>query len=126
MKHKTKRMIRIYELTDKCFMGFSVKQDSKFTFHHCIKKEYGGSNSIDNGAILTKEAHQFLNYLEINNYELYYLINCILIEISKGKQHPSNEQWKEIHDLIVQYYRIKSLEEIDEEKIIPKRILSIM
>ena len=52
MKHKTKRMVKIYELTDKCFMGFSVKQDSKFTFHHCIKKEYGGMLLISqNGGI---------------------------------------------------------------------------
>ncbi len=126
MKHKTKKMVKIYELTDKCFMGFPVNSNSKFTFHHCVKKEYGGNNSIDNGAVLTLEAHRFLNYLELNNYEIYYQINCKLIEISKGKQHPSINQLKEIKNLIMQYYRLKSLEEIEENKIIPKKVLTIM
>lgn len=128
MKHRTSRMVRIYELTDTCFMGFPLTKESRFTFHHCIKKEHGGSNSIDNGAVLTNDAHQLLNYIEMNYYEIYYQINNKLIEISKGKQHPTKEQLHDIKNLIRDYKRLEKLEELEEQlnkNHLPKRVITL-
>lgn len=128
MKHRTSRMVRIYELTDACFMGFPLTKDSRFTFHHCIKKEYGGSNSIDNGAVLTNDAHRLLNYIEMNYYEIYYQINCKLIEISKGKHHPTKEQLNEINELIRAFRRLEKLDELENsltKKYLSKQIITL-
>lgn len=43
------------------------------TYHHIWKKEHGGGNTIDNGAIICTEAHSWLHQQE--RTELYDLIN---------------------------------------------------
>lgn len=113
VRHRTSRLIKIFEITDTCFMGFPLTKDSRFTFHHCIKKEDGGTNSIDNGAVLTREAHELLNYIEMNYYDIYYKINEKLKEISNGKKHPTKEQLYEIKSLINDFRRLEKLDELE-------------
>lgn len=129
MKHRTSKLVRMYELTDSCFMGFPLTKDSKFTYHHLIKKEYGGDNSLENGAVLTREAHALLNYLEMNYYDIYYQINNKLIEINKMKKHPTKEQINDIKRLIRDYERLRKLEEIEEDisrnKLLSKKVITL-
>lgn len=110
-------------------MGFPLTKDSRFTYHHLVKKEYGGDNSLDNGAVLTREAHALLNYLEFNYYDIYYKINNKLIEINKSKKHPTKEQLYEIKSLIRDYERLKRLEEIEEDieknKLLSKKVITL-
>lgn len=129
MKHRTSKLVRIYELTDSCFMGFPLTENSRFTYHHLIKKEFGGDNSLDNGAVLTREAHALLNYLEMNYYDIYYQINNKLIEINKMKKHPTKEQINDIKRLIRDYERLRKLEEIEEDlsrnKLLSKKVITL-
>lgn len=46
------------------------------TYHHILKKEYGGKATVKNGADIITEIHQWLhNNIELNDRELFELIN---------------------------------------------------
>ncbi len=99
----TEKLIKIHKLKDYCFMGYPVSKESYFTFHHCKKKADGGTRTIDNGAIITLDAHRDLNEIERNEIEIYNLINEILIEINQSKKHPTPNQWRRIKHLLQIY-----------------------
>ena len=51
-------------------------QTSKLQYHHClIKKCDGGEATVNNGAQLITEIHQWLHQLEHTDMELYDLVN---------------------------------------------------
>ena len=56
------RMITIYG--EACWMGYKLSKKNPFTYHHIIEKRNGGGVTIDNGAILTRIAHDDLNRIE--------------------------------------------------------------
>ena len=43
----------------------------RLTYHHIKKKCDGGKVTIDNGALLNREAHDFLHYQETHDIQLY-------------------------------------------------------
>lgn len=47
----------------------------KLDFHHIIKECDGGARTVENGALLERESHQWLHRLEIDDPEVYLLIN---------------------------------------------------
>lgn len=102
------KMVKIYGLTDYCFMGYKASSESYFTYHHLIKKCEGGPRTVENGAILTREAHRYLNIIEKTEYDIYHLINNILIEINLSKEHPTINHWKRINYLLREYEKLHS------------------
>lgn len=53
----------------------NIKTD-RLTYHHCLlKKQHGGKVTIDNGAQIINEIHQWLHKLEHTNIELFDLVN---------------------------------------------------
>ena len=50
----------------------------KLTFHHLSKKEWGGPASVENGANLTKEAHEWIHYVETQDFETFMDLNDCL------------------------------------------------
>ena len=60
MKTITKEMLRIYKpISNLDWMNYKLVKD-KATFHHIVKRENGGKEVLENGAILMPEAHQYL------------------------------------------------------------------
>lgn len=57
-------MLEIYQPNGIDWMGYQVTSDNPYTFHHINEKREGGKYEISNGAILTKQAHEYLNYLD--------------------------------------------------------------
>ena len=57
-------MIEIYQPDDVDWMGFYRVKGNPYTFHHIREKCNKGKNELNNGAILTKNAHRLLNILE--------------------------------------------------------------
>ena len=48
------------------------------TYHHLIKREHGGTSTIENGCIATHDIHNFIHTLEHHDHELFDLINeCV-------------------------------------------------
>jgi hypothetical protein len=79
MKKITQEMIHIFKMTDFDWMGYELtKEANYFTFHHIIKKEHGGKEKINNGAVLIgNSAHNYLHIIESRELDMYIYLNKI-------------------------------------------------
>lgn len=109
MKNITKQMIKIYNLDKFCFMGYTL--DRNATFHHIVKKERGGKEVIENGAVLNKTAHEYLHIIEYKDIGTYIAINKILKIINEQRDRPTVEQLEIISKILSMFE-----EEHKEEK----------
>ena len=91
-------MIKIYNLDKLCFMGYTL--DKNASFHHIIKREHGGKETIENGAVLNKNAHEYLHIIEYKDIDTYITINKILKIINDQKSKPTKEQLQIISKLL--------------------------
>lgn len=104
MKRITKEMIKLYNLDKWCFMGY--KLDKNATFHHIEKKENGGLETIDNGAVLNPYAHEYLHIIEYKDIATYLAINKILKIINMQQDKPTIEQLRTI-SLILSMFEVE-------------------
>ena len=65
------KMIETYEPNREDWMGFKLSDDNPYTFHHIRERRFGGKEELENGAILTGRAHQFLNHLDCHHHKVY-------------------------------------------------------
>ena len=98
MRDITKRMIKIYNLDKLCFMGYTL--DRTASFHHIIKREHGGKETIENGAVLNKNAHEYLHIIEYKDYDTYIAINKMLKIINEQRDKPTTEQLEIISKIL--------------------------
>lgn len=98
MKNITREMIKIYNLDKLCFMGYTL--DRTASFHHIIKREHGGKETIENGAVLNKTAHEYLHIIEYKDYDTFIAINKILKIINNQRDKPTKEQLQIISKLL--------------------------
>lgn len=88
MKKIKNLMINKYKINEfgLDFMGYRVNSPSDLTFHHLIiKKSNGGKEEIKNGALLIKESHKYLHYIEKKDKEIFdKIINELIIENKMG------------------------------------------
>lgn len=103
MKNITKEMIKIYKpLSDLDWMNYRIKK-SELTFHHIQKKENGGKETIENGAILMPIAHQYLHIIEYKEEELFLMLNKMFLIINKQGYEPTNDQRQIIEYLLKEF-----------------------
>ena len=98
MRDITKRMIKIYNLDKLCFMGYTL--DKTASFHHIVKREDGGKEVIENGAVLNKTAHEYLHIIEYKDIGTYIAINKILKIINEQRDRPTVEQLEIISKML--------------------------
>lgn len=92
-------------MTNMCWMGYEVKQNNPFTFHHIQKRCHNGKLEINNGAILTRNAHEFLHIIESRDLDMYEYINAILKEINVQGYMPIERQIKAIDSILNQFVK---------------------
>lgn len=82
MKHITKEMIKIYNIKDFDFMGYTIDKEKSLTYHHMIvPKRLGGHETIENGALLMRDtSHDYLHLIEIFDKEIFDLITDEMIK----------------------------------------------
>lgn len=103
MKKITKDMIKIYEITNMDFMGYIQKKDV-YSFHHIIKKQDGGKEKINNGAILLREtSHNYLHIIESRDLDMYIYLNKILKDVNNQRHLPTKEQILLMWDVLEQF-----------------------
>ena len=98
VKNITKRMIKIYNLDRLCFMGYTL--DKTASFHHIVKRCDGGKETIENGAVLNKYAHEYLHIIEYKDIDTYIAINKILKIINEQREAPTPEQLQVISKML--------------------------
>ena len=87
-------MIDIYEPDDEDWMGFKLTDGNTYTFHHIKERRTGGKEEVENGAILTRYGHQFLNHLDSHNKRAYNDYQTLFKRINKSKG-PIDDDLKE-------------------------------
>lgn len=94
------KMIEIFKLDGKDYMGFSYSNVFELTYHHIQKSCDHGPTNVRNGAILTRYAHDFLNYLELNGPEFYEMLNKEFKELSLTEMPPTKYYWQRIATIL--------------------------
>lgn len=97
MNQDIELMIKSYETYEKDWMGDKIKNLSSLTRHHIVKKENGGENGISNYALLTKNSHSLLHYLEVNYYHEYVYLNNLFLELNRSLKKPTKDYYEKIN-----------------------------
>lgn len=105
------KMLVIYKPLNEDWMGFKLTRNNPYTFHHIKEKRHGGRYEIQNGALLTREAHQFLNFLDLKCHEAYEDYQNIFRRIVKEGE-VTEELKEEIYAMMLDifyydYYHLK-------------------
>ena len=103
MSHKNDVVDQIIEkvgLNGLDFMGFPYSERTSLTFHHIKKRCNEGTISVDNGAILTRDAHRFLHYLEKKDIQSYIKINLLFKALILSNEKITSNYWIEIGDVV--------------------------
>lgn len=103
-----KEMLKIYPIKPLDFMGYKVTKENPYTYHHIIKRCDGGTKTIENGAILTLNAHEYLNIIELTDIKTYMVLNQMFQIINQQKQKPTLEQYQAIN-IILKLYEEKHI-----------------
>ena len=95
-----KLMIRKYKPDGIDWMNFVLTRRNPFTFHHIVPKSDGGEDSVDNGAILTRRAHDLIHILEIACPDAYIDLQNVFIKINESKHPITDDVLEEIDDIL--------------------------
>lgn len=98
------RMIDKYEPEDEDWMGFKLSNNNTYTFHHIRERRAGGKEEMENGAILTRFAHQFLNYLDRHNKRAYNDYQAIFRQINKNKGPIPDDLLEDIYGMMLDIF----------------------
>jgi len=105
MKQITKFMINMWDMSNIDWMGYKLNKNNPYTYHHILKKEFGGKETIDNGAILTKIPHEYIHIIEFKDLEMYIYINNLLKNINNQRELPNRQQLLAIDSILRQFER---------------------
>ena len=108
MNDVLKRMIEIYRPDGIDWMGFSTSRYNPYTFHHIKEKCNRGKCDINNGAILTKNAHRLLNILQRDYHDAYEDYQNLFRRINNSKSPIDDETLEDIYGMLLDlfYYQL--------------------
>ncbi len=98
--YNLKKMFKIYKINGFDWMNFALTRRNPYTFHHIVSRSNGGADSIENGAILTRKAHDLLHLLEYICPDAYRKLQIIFTEINVSRKAPSEEHIHEIDEIL--------------------------
>lgn len=108
MKQIVKDMIKIYKINELGFdfCGYSLQKGDIYTYHHnIIARRNGGSETINNGAILCgKSSHPYLHIIESKDIDRFNAITSELID-ENVKGYLDQENLLAIDDILNSFER---------------------
>ena len=109
------RMIEMYEPNGEDWMGFKLAKDNTYTFHHIRERRKGGKAELENGAILTEHAHQFLNMLDSHYKSAYEDYQHIFKQINKARGPIDDDLLEDIYGMMLDifYYNEYNMDDYD-------------
>ena len=93
-----------------------VRKD--LTFHHILKREFGGKPELTNGALLMPVAHQYLHLIEYKDIETYNAINRIFGYVNQQEYEPTREQREIIEYLLREFEKIHKWDKNSKGKLL--------
>ena len=100
MKKELRELIKIYQPNGIDWLNYEWAKDNPYTFHHIKEKRNGGKLEVNNGAILTKNAHIYLNYLDYNYHRIYNELNYMFKMLNRTYKPPTKEYFDEIDHIL--------------------------
>ena len=100
MNYDIRLMISIYGTEEYDWLGDKIKDVTKLTKHHIVKKELGGENGVSNYALLTVKSHKLMHLLEEKDPELFEEINAKFLELNRSLKPPTKEYYRSIDSLL--------------------------
>lgn len=103
------QMISIYG--EGCWMGYRLDKQNPYTYHHIREARNGGKVTLDNGALLTRLAHDDLNEMENHGKArcLYHALNELFKELNQTRKPPTKEYFKEVNGILLKADKIITL-----------------
>ena len=98
------RMFDRYKTEDEDWMGFKLTDNNTYTFHHIRERRNGGKQELENGAILTIFAHQFLNYLDLHCKRAYNDYRTIFRRINKNNGPIPDDLLEDIYGMMLDMF----------------------
>ena len=100
MNYYIRLMISIYQTIEYDWLGDKIKNTSKLTKHHIVKKEFGGENGVSNYALLTEKSHKLIHLLEEKDPQLYDKLNYMFLELNRSLKPPTRTYYRRINELL--------------------------
>ena len=97
VKRIKEEMIQIYG--EYCWLNglWLPNNYNKLTYHHILEKRNGGKVTIENGALLGRNEHDYLNFLDNYYHKLYNDLNDLFRELNRTYAPPTQEHYEEIN-----------------------------
>lgn len=120
MKQVTKEMLKVYvPYSNMDWMNYKlVKKD--LTFHHIQKREHGGKEIIENGALLMPLSHQYLHLIEYKDIDTYIAINKIFSFVNSQGCEPTKEQREIVEYLLREFESVHRWDKGSKGKLLIK------
>ena len=114
MEQTLQNLVFIFRPDGFDWMNFVLSKSNPYTYHHILERYNGGKRSVDNGAILTKKAHRFLNLLQLVYPDAYDDLQDVFRRINETKEPVTQEFVDEIDEilnkvLVTKEYEFKSI-----------------
>lgn len=101
MDDTLKALIRIYQPNGTDWLNCKLSKKNPYTYHHILEVRNGGKRTIINGAILTANAHHFLNVVDLKEHRLYDELNYIFKELNRTGKPPTEDYYEEVNKILV-------------------------
>lgn len=82
------------------WMDYKICRTSDLTFHHIIEARNGGRRVLENGAILVRKSHEYLNYLDVYYPIIYRDLNYLFKELNSTMLPPTKDYYDELHHVL--------------------------
>lgn len=102
MKEPLITMLEIYKPLELGvdWMDYKICRTSDLTFHHIVEARNGGRRVLNNGAILVRKSHEYLNYLDVYHHLVYRDLNYLFKELNSTMLPPTQDYYDELHHVL--------------------------
>lgn len=104
LKNITREMLKIYQpVSNLDWLNYKIVRKGDMTFHHIIKREHGGKETMENGALLLPIAHQYLHLIECKENDIYVALNKLFKMVNEQQHEPTYEQRQFVEYLLKEF-----------------------
>lgn len=93
-----REMIEVYG--NICWMNYVVSKRNFITAHHIQEVRNGGKAVWNNIALITTNAHGYLNYLDNEHHRIYRQLNGLFKELNLTYLPPAEDYFEELDHIL--------------------------
>lgn len=100
IKRLRTEMIQVYG--ENCWLDeeWIWRRNNTLTLHHIRELRNGGQTCWDNSALLSRNSHKYLNYLNREYYRVYRELNDMFRQLNRRYTPPTQKYYEEINHIL--------------------------